>query len=62
MARVHWLPGRRPAGRASDGWCTASALADINPSAGSGCKGGPAAVKVCGQNGILYDNVYPLVA
>ena len=34
---------------------------DLNPSAGNGCKGGPATVKVCGQNAILYDNVYPTV-
>ena len=34
---------------------------DLNPAAGNGCKGGPAKVKVCGQNAILYDNVYPTV-
>lgn len=34
---------------------------DLRPMDGDGCKGGPKAVKVCGQNGILYDAVYPLV-
>ena len=34
---------------------------DLNPAAGNGCKGGPSKVKVCGQNAILYDNVYPTV-
>ena len=34
---------------------------DLQPADGDGCKGGPASVKVCGQNGMLYDGVYPLV-
>ena len=34
---------------------------DLNPLDGNGCKGGPDRVKVCGQNGVLYDGVYPLV-
>ena len=34
---------------------------DVNPLDGNGCKGGPPTVKVCGQNGVLYDAVYPLV-
>ena len=34
---------------------------DINPLDGNGCKGGPPTVKVCGQNGMLFDGVYPLV-
>jgi len=35
---------------------------DLHPSDGSGCKGGPATVKVCGTCGILYDTCYPIVA
>eukprot|EP01013_Petalomonas_cantuscygni_P010825 TRINITY_DN24062_c0_g1_i1.p1 TRINITY_DN24062_c0_g1~~TRINITY_DN24062_c0_g1_i1.p1 ORF type:complete len:380 (+),score=78.92 TRINITY_DN24062_c0_g1_i1:121-1260(+) len=34
---------------------------DVNPLDGNGCKGGPPTVKVCGQNGVLYDAVYPIV-
>lgn len=34
---------------------------DLTPLDGNGCKGGPPTVKVCGQNGMLYDAVYPLV-
>jgi cathepsin L len=34
---------------------------DINPADGNGCKDGPATVKVCGQNGMLFDGVYPIV-
>lgn len=34
---------------------------DINPADGDGCKGGPPTAKVCGQSGVLYDAVYPLV-
>lgn len=34
---------------------------DVTPLDGNGCKGGPATVKVCGQNGVLFDGVYPLV-
>ena len=34
---------------------------DLAPGDGDGCKGGPAQVKVCGQSGILYDGVYPIV-
>jgi len=34
---------------------------DLNPSDGNGCKDGPATVKVCGQNGMLYDAIYPTV-
>jgi len=34
---------------------------DINPADGNGCKGGPATVKVCGQNGMLFDAIYPTV-
>ena len=33
---------------------------DLSPRDGDGCKGGPPKVKVCGQNGVLYDAVYPL--
>jgi len=35
---------------------------DLSPSDGSGCKGGPAEVKVCGTCGMLYDSSYPLGA
>ncbi|EGD74032.1 hypothetical protein PTSG_05727 [Salpingoeca rosetta] len=34
---------------------------DITPQDGSGCKGGPDKVKVCGTCGILFDNVYPTI-
>lgn len=34
---------------------------DVSPSDGSGCKGGPATVQVCGSCGILYDTCYPTV-
>jgi len=34
---------------------------DENPADGSGCKGGPSSVPVCGECGILYDNSYPVV-
>jgi len=33
---------------------------DEKPSDGTGCKGGPSKVFVCGSCGILYDNVVPL--
>jgi cathepsin L len=32
---------------------------DTDPSQGTGCKGGPAQVKVCGMCGMLYDSVTP---
>jgi cathepsin L len=32
---------------------------DNEPGNGSGCKGGPPSVKVCGMCGILYDTCYP---
>jgi len=32
---------------------------DDQPELGTACKGGPASVRVCGQCGILYDNVVP---
>eukprot|EP00931_Biecheleriopsis_adriatica_P116913 TRINITY_DN92496_c0_g1_i1.p1 TRINITY_DN92496_c0_g1~~TRINITY_DN92496_c0_g1_i1.p1 ORF type:complete len:422 (-),score=82.61 TRINITY_DN92496_c0_g1_i1:60-1223(-) len=32
---------------------------DDQPEVGTGCDGGPSAVKVCGMCGILYDNVVP---
>jgi len=35
---------------------------DITPEHGTGCKGGPPTVKVCGTCGILYDVCYPIVA
>ena len=35
----------------------ASCGIDLVPGDGDGCKGGPPEVKVCGQNGILYDGV-----
>jgi len=34
---------------------------DLNPMDGTGCKGGPATVKVCGECGILYDTSFPLI-
>jgi len=34
---------------------------DKEPLDGSGCEGGPEAVKVCGMCGILYDNSYPMI-
>ena len=34
---------------------------DVNPADGNGCKDGPATVKVCGQNGMLFDAIYPTV-
>ena len=39
----------------------ASCGVDLRPGDGDGCKGGPKQVKVCGQSGILYDGVFPLV-
>jgi len=33
---------------------------DNQPEVGSGCKGGPASVRVCGMCGILYDSVQPI--
>jgi len=35
---------------------------DINPSDGTGCKGGPPTVTVCGTCGILFDVSYPTIA
>nr|BBJ29174.1 papain family cysteine protease containing protein [Acanthamoeba castellanii] len=35
---------------------------DLKPSDGTGCKGGPATVTVCGECGLLYDVSYPVVA
>jgi len=35
---------------------------DLTPLDGSGCVGGPPSVIVCGTCGILYDNVYPIIA
>lgn len=35
---------------------------DNQPQLGTGCKGGPAKVRVCGMCGILYDSVVPLMA
>jgi cathepsin L len=32
---------------------------DSTPSDGDGCNGGPSSVTVCGNCGILYDNVFP---
>ena len=34
---------------------------DVTPLDGNGCAGGPPTVKVCGQNGMLFDAVYPIV-
>ena len=34
---------------------------DITPADGNGCTGGPSVVEVCGQNGMLYDGIYPNV-
>jgi cathepsin L len=34
---------------------------DLNPSDGTGCKGGPPQVTVCGTCGILYDSTYPII-
>jgi len=34
---------------------------DLNPSDGTGCKGGPPTQRVCGTCGILFDNSYPIV-
>jgi len=34
---------------------------DITPLDGNGCAGGPPTIQVCGQNGMLFDAVYPLV-
>jgi len=39
----------------------ASCGIDINPLDGNGCTGGPPKVQVCGQSGVLYDGVYPLI-
>ena len=39
----------------------ASCGIDINPLDGNGCTGGPPKVEVCGQSGVLYDGVYPLI-
>eukprot|EP01047_Picozoa_sp_COSAG01_P047951 COSAG01_NODE_4628_length_4864_cov_36.015530_3_plen_63_part_00 len=35
---------------------------DTAPLDGNGCKGGPATVRVCGESGVLYDGVYPILA
>merc|ERR1719203_342887 len=32
---------------------------DMDPASGTGCKGGPSKVWVCGSCGILYDSVVP---
>merc|ERR1719183_1392213 len=37
-------------------WCGV----DNKPQLGSGCKGGPPSVRVCGRCGILFDNAIPL--
>eukprot|EP00747_Dinoflagellata_sp_TGD_P198168 gnl/TRDRNA2_/TRDRNA2_70424_c0_seq2.p1 gnl/TRDRNA2_/TRDRNA2_70424_c0~~gnl/TRDRNA2_/TRDRNA2_70424_c0_seq2.p1 ORF type:complete len:415 (-),score=71.69 gnl/TRDRNA2_/TRDRNA2_70424_c0_seq2:57-1301(-) len=42
-----------------DGEATYCGIND-QPQLGTGCEGGPAQVTVCGQCGILYDNVVPL--
>eukprot|EP00730_Choanoeca_flexa_P006654 TRINITY_DN12195_c0_g1_i2.p1 TRINITY_DN12195_c0_g1~~TRINITY_DN12195_c0_g1_i2.p1 ORF type:complete len:365 (+),score=93.22 TRINITY_DN12195_c0_g1_i2:13-1107(+) len=34
---------------------------DITPADGTGCKGGPSSVQVCGTCGILFDSCYPLI-
>lgn len=34
---------------------------DNTPLDGSGCEGGPTVVEVCGECGIVYDTVYPLI-
>jgi len=39
----------------------ASCGIDLRPGDGDGCDGGPKRVRVCGQSGILYDGVFPLV-
>jgi len=35
---------------------------DLNPSVGEGCTNGPPTITVCGNCGILYDALYPVVA
>lgn len=40
---------------------TAECGTDITPLDGNGCKGGPSSIKVCGQNGMLFDAIYPVV-
>jgi cathepsin L len=42
-----------------DGDETESCGTDHQPEVGTGCKGGPTQVKVCGQCGVLYDSVVP---
>lgn len=62
LVRNSWTPrwgegGYMKVARSRDAPCGV----DLHPMDGDGCKGGPATVKVCGQSGILYDGVYPLV-
>ena len=39
----------------------ASCGTDVTPLDGNGCAGGPSTVQVCGQSGVLFDGVYPLL-
>jgi len=58
-----WGPDWGEAGRIrllrTDGDETESCGVDHQPELGTGCKGGPEQVPVCGQCGILYDSVVP---
>lgn len=58
-----WGPDWGEAGRIRllriDGDETESCGTDHQPELGTGCKGGPKQVTVCGQCGILYDSVVP---
>jgi cathepsin L len=35
---------------------------DLNPSVGEGCTDGPPTITVCGNCGILYDTLYPIIS
>lgn len=63
LVRNSWSPAWGEEGyirikRSADPGCGV----DLKPRDGTGCKGGPPSVVVCGECGILYDVSYPIVA